>query len=41
MTLAIGKKAPDFDLPRDGGGTLNLSGLRGRKVVLTFYRGHW
>lgn len=29
--------APDFDLPRDGGGSLRLSGLRGRSVVLFFY----
>jgi peroxiredoxin Q/BCP len=29
--------APDFTLPRDGGGTLTLSGLRGSAVVLFFY----
>lgn len=29
--------APDFDLPRDGGGSLCLSGLRGKSVVLFFY----
>lgn len=29
--------APDFDLPRDGGGSLRLSGLRGKSVVLFFY----
>ncbi|PIW30682.1 MAG: thioredoxin-dependent thiol peroxidase [Rhodospirillales bacterium CG15_BIG_FIL_POST_REV_8_21_14_020_66_15] len=37
MTLAIGDKAPDFKLPADGGGTLSLKDLRGRKVVLYFY----
>ncbi|WP_170509263.1 peroxiredoxin [Ruegeria arenilitoris] len=29
--------APDFTLPRDGGGTVTLSDLRGRPVVLFFY----
>lgn len=32
-----GDKAPDFDLPRDGGGRLRLSDLKGRPVVLYFY----
>jgi thioredoxin-dependent peroxiredoxin len=35
--LETGQKAPDFDLPRDGGGALSLSGLNGRKVALYFY----
>ena len=30
-------KAPDFTLPRDGGGTVSLSGLRPQAVVLYFY----
>lgn len=33
----VGDEAPDFTLATDGGGTLKLSGLRGRKVVLYFY----
>ncbi|TNC71381.1 peroxiredoxin [Rubellimicrobium roseum] len=37
MTLQIGQDAPDFTLPRDGGGTVTLSALRGRAVVLFFY----
>ena len=32
-----GSSAPDFDLPTDGGRTLRLSSLQGRKVVLYFY----
>ncbi len=35
--LAPGVEAPDFTLPRDGGGTITLSALRGRPVVLFFY----
>ena len=34
---AIGLKAPDFTLPRDGGGTLSLSDFKGRNLVLYFY----
>jgi peroxiredoxin Q/BCP len=33
----VGNKAPDFTLSADGGGTVKLSDLRGRKVVLYFY----
>lgn len=32
-----GQIAPDFTLPRDGGGEIALAALRGRKVVLYFY----
>ncbi len=32
-----GSSAPDFDLPRDGGGKLCLSDLQGKIVVLYFY----
>jgi peroxiredoxin Q/BCP len=35
--LDIGQAAPDFTLPRDGGGTVSLSDFRGRNVVLYFY----
>lgn len=35
--LTIGDKAPDFTLSRDGGGTVSLSGLAPKKVVLYFY----
>jgi thioredoxin-dependent peroxiredoxin len=35
--LAAGALAPDFTLPTDGGDPVNLSDLRGQKVVLYFY----
>lgn len=35
--LKIGDPAPDFTLPRDGGGVLSLSDYRGENVVLYFY----
>ncbi len=34
---APGDKAPDFSLPRDGGGSISLAGFAGRKLVLFFY----
>lgn len=35
--LVPGEKAPDFTLPRDGGGMISLADFRGRPVVLFFY----
>ena len=35
--LNAGDMAPDFTLPRDGGGTVTLSALRPGKVVVYFY----
>jgi thioredoxin-dependent peroxiredoxin len=35
--LASGMPAPDFTLPRDGGGEITLSALSGKPVVLYFY----
>ena len=35
--LTTGQTAPDFELPRDDGATLNLADLRGKTVVLYFY----
>jgi len=35
--LTVGDQAPDFALPADGGTTISLSALRGKKVVLYFY----
>jgi thioredoxin-dependent peroxiredoxin len=36
-TLKEGAKAPPFELPRDGGGSVSLADFKGRKVVLFFY----
>ena len=33
----VGQPAPDFTLPRDGGGEITLSALRPKAVVLYFY----
>ena len=35
--LKPGLKAPDFTLPRDGGGTISLADFADRKLVLYFY----
>ena len=35
--LNINDPAPDFNLPRNGGGTVQLGDLRGSAVVLFFY----
>lgn len=35
--IAPGQIAPDFTLPRDGGGSLTLSDLRGGRVVIFAY----
>ena len=39
--VVAGSMAPDFDLPSAAGGNLRLSSLRGKVVVLVFYRGYW
>lgn len=36
-TIEPGQTAPDFTLPRDGGGQITLSALRPKAVVLYFY----
>jgi len=35
--LFTGSKAPAFNLPRDGGGTVSLADFAGRKLVVYFY----
>jgi peroxiredoxin Q/BCP len=37
MSAETGKPAPTFSKPTDGGGTLSLADLKGRKVILYFY----
>ncbi|NSL52119.1 thioredoxin-dependent thiol peroxidase [Calidifontibacillus erzurumensis] len=37
MTVEIGSKAPDFELPASNGETVKLSDFRGKHVVLYFY----
>lgn len=37
MSIAAGNPAPDFTMPTDGGGSVTLSALRGRPVILYFY----
>jgi len=37
----VGQMAPDFSLVADDGTPLHLSALRGKNVLLVFYRGHW
>ena len=36
-TVSVGDKAPDFELPTDGGGRGGLKELKGKPVVLYFY----
>ncbi len=35
--LTVGASAPDFSLPANGGRTISLGDLRGRKIVLFLY----
>jgi len=35
--LQVGDQAPDFELPRDGSGSVSLGELAGKHVVLYFY----
>jgi thioredoxin-dependent peroxiredoxin len=37
VSVEIGKPAPDFALPTDGGGRIRLKDQRGKKLVLYFY----
>ena len=37
MSVEIGKPAPSFTMPTDGGGKVSLSALKGKNVVLYFY----
>jgi peroxiredoxin Q/BCP len=35
--VTVGSRAPNFTLPRDGGGEVKLADFKGRKLVLYFY----
>lgn len=37
MAVEVGSPAPDFTMPTDGNGSVSLSALKGRTVVLYFY----
>lgn len=37
MSLEVGSPAPDFTLPTDGGGSVTLSALKGKTVIVYFY----
>ena len=37
MSVDVGSKAPDFTMPTDGNGSVTLSKLKGKMVVLYFY----
>lgn len=37
MTVAVGRKVPDFEVPVTGGGTFRLSEALGQPLVLYFY----
>jgi len=41
IASAEGQPAPDFTLQDQNGKALRLSSLRGSRVLLVFYRGHW
>lgn len=38
---SVGERAPDFSLSDHRGEAVSLAALRGRNVLLVFYRGHW
>lgn len=39
--VTVGMTPPDFTLEAFKGPPVTLSSLRGKNVVLVFYRGHW
>jgi hypothetical protein len=38
LALEVGEKAPEFELNSSKGGKLKLSDLRGKNVLINFYR---
>ena len=41
IASAVGKAAPNFTLQDQHGRIVRLASLRGRRVLLIFYRGYW
>jgi hypothetical protein len=41
LAPGVAATAPDFSLPDQNGQSVRLGSLRGRNVLLVFYRGHW
>lgn len=41
IASAEGQPAPDFTLKDQDGNDVTLSKLRGSRVLIIFYRGHW
>jgi len=41
IASAQGKSAPDFTLKDQEGRPFHLASLRGKRVLLVFYRGYW
>lgn len=37
MSVEVGKPAPKFEMPTDGGGKVSLAALKGKRVILYFY----
>ncbi len=37
QTMGVGAKAPDFTLPKQGGGTVSLHDLVGNKVIVLYF----
>jgi peroxiredoxin Q/BCP len=38
MAIGVGDQAPDFELNSSKGGKVKLSDLRGKNVLINFYR---
>lgn len=41
ISSAEGKPAPDFALKDQQGKTFRLASMRGKRVLLVFFRGYW
>ena len=39
--VPAGQTPPDFELASADGGKVSLGSLRGKNLVLVFYRGYW